>query len=75
MSGSKTARGYTLIENRRTAIHAAIAAARAGDTVLIAGKGHEDYQILGSTKFPFDDRVIARDAIAAVAATAAGGGA
>ncbi len=40
--------------------------AREGDTVLIAGKGHEDYQIVGTTKRPFDDRAVARAAIAAV---------
>ena len=42
--------------DRRTAIRAAIAAATPGDIVLIAGKGHEDYQILGTTKIHFDDR-------------------
>ena len=42
--------------DRRRAIGAAIAAARPGDVVLIAGKGHEDYQIVGKTKHHFDDR-------------------
>ncbi len=42
--------------DRRTAIRAAIAEATPGDVVLIAGKGHEDYQILGTTKIHFDDR-------------------
>jgi murE/murF fusion protein len=42
--------------DRRTAIRAAIAEAVPGDIVLIAGKGHEDYQILGTTKIHFDDR-------------------
>jgi UDP-N-acetylmuramoyl-L-alanyl-D-glutamate--2,6-diaminopimelate ligase len=68
-------RGFVLLEDRRTAIRAALAAARRGDTVLIAGKGHEDYQILGTTKHPFDDRLVAREAIAMATASAAAGGA
>ena len=40
---------------RREAIQAAINAAKPGDIVLIAGKGHEDYQIIGHTKHHFDD--------------------
>jgi MurE/MurF fusion protein len=42
--------------DRRTAIAAAVSEATPGDIVLIAGKGHEDYQILGATKIHFDDR-------------------
>ncbi len=41
--------------DRRAAIRCAIAAAEAGDVVLIAGKGHENYQIIGTTKHHFDD--------------------
>jgi len=48
--------GYTVIEDRRQAIEMAIAVARDEDTVVIAGKGHEDYQIVGHEKRPFDDR-------------------
>jgi len=49
--------------DRREAIHAAIRAARHGDILLIAGKGHEDYQIIGDQKRRFDDRVVAREAM------------
>jgi UDP-N-acetylmuramoyl-L-alanyl-D-glutamate--2,6-diaminopimelate ligase len=48
--------GYLKIEDRREAITLAIAAARPGDIILIAGKGHENYQILGDRRIPFDDR-------------------
>ena len=48
--------------DRTEAIHRALAMARAQDTVLIAGKGHEDYQILGTTKIHFDDREVVRNA-------------
>jgi UDP-N-acetylmuramoyl-L-alanyl-D-glutamate--2,6-diaminopimelate ligase len=46
--------------DRREAIAAALAAARAGDTVLLAGKGHETYQVIGTEKVPFDEREIVR---------------
>jgi UDP-N-acetylmuramoyl-L-alanyl-D-glutamate--2,6-diaminopimelate ligase len=49
--------------DRAAAIAAAIAAAAPGDLVLIAGKGHEDYQILGTTKVHFDDREEAEKAL------------
>jgi UDP-N-acetylmuramoyl-L-alanyl-D-glutamate--2,6-diaminopimelate ligase len=57
------AKGYTVIVNRREAIHSTIAASRPGDTVLIAGKGHETYQIHGLERRPFDDRQEAREAL------------
>lgn len=53
---AKRARGYWVLEDRRMAIHAALAGAQPGDVVIIAGKGHEDYQIIGTTKQHFDDR-------------------
>ncbi|HEV8715374.1 MAG TPA: UDP-N-acetylmuramoyl-L-alanyl-D-glutamate--2,6-diaminopimelate ligase [Candidatus Binatia bacterium] len=49
-------RGYLVIADRRTAIRTALVGARSGDVVVIAGKGHEDYQIIGTTKYHFDDR-------------------
>ncbi len=52
-----------VIEDRAQAIGAAIEAARSGDIVVIAGKGHEDYQLIGTTRHPFDDRRVAREAI------------
>jgi UDP-N-acetylmuramoyl-L-alanyl-D-glutamate--2,6-diaminopimelate ligase len=54
---------YRMIPDRREAIGAAIIEARSGDMVLIAGKGHEDYQIIGTKKIHFDDREVAREAI------------
>ncbi len=57
-------RGYVVEPDRARAIAAGIGAARAGDCVVIAGKGHEDYQIVGTTKLPFDDRAEVRRALA-----------
>jgi len=51
------------IVDRRLAIRAAIKQALPGDVVLIAGKGHETYQIIGTKKIDFDDRIIAAEAI------------
>ena len=48
------------ITDRLAAIRAALESARAGDTLLLAGKGHETYQILGKEKVPFDERAIVR---------------
>ncbi|HEX5605591.1 MAG TPA: cyanophycin synthetase, partial [Candidatus Binatia bacterium] len=57
----ETERGYFVEADRRTAIEIALSIARPGDLVLIAGKGHEDYQILGSERIHFDDREVARE--------------
>jgi UDP-N-acetylmuramoyl-L-alanyl-D-glutamate--2,6-diaminopimelate ligase len=59
----KTGKPYEKIADRREAIHQAIAQANSGDLVLIAGKGHEDYQIIGREVFHFDDKEVAREAL------------
>ena len=52
--------------DRRVAIHDAVRAARAGDVVVIAGKGHETGQTIGERTIPFDDRVVAREELEAL---------
>jgi UDP-N-acetylmuramyl-tripeptide synthetase len=66
-------RDFVVEADRRQAIGAAIAAARPGDVVLIAGKGHEDYQIVGTVKHHFDDREEAAAALAKLANPAPSG--
>jgi UDP-N-acetylmuramoyl-L-alanyl-D-glutamate--2,6-diaminopimelate ligase len=63
VSGMKDAGRFAVIEDRASAIRDAIQRAKAGDTVLIAGKGHEDYQIIGAQKIHFDDREQVREAL------------
>ncbi len=62
-SGVKTGDAIIYINDRRQAISQAIQMARAGDTILIAGKGHETFQEFADSLTPFDDRAIARDII------------
>ena len=59
----KTGKPYEKIADRREAIYHAIGQARTNDLVLIAGKGHEDYQIIGREVFHFDDKEVAREAL------------
>lgn len=61
-AGGRT-RGYDIVPERAEAIERAVAMAQPADLVVIAGKGHEDYQIIGTTRFAFDDRQVARAAI------------
>ena len=61
----KSGKPYRKIADRRDAIYEAIGQAQANDLVLIAGKGHEDYQIIGREVFHFDDKEVAREALAA----------
>ncbi len=61
MDGAKTP--YLVIPDRRRAIAEALDMAKAGDVVVLAGKGHEDYQVIGEKKVHFDDREVAREEI------------
>lgn len=54
---------YMALRDRREAIGRACRIAKPGDTILIAGKGHETYQIFGTESYPFDDREVARNAL------------
>jgi UDP-N-acetylmuramoyl-L-alanyl-D-glutamate--2,6-diaminopimelate ligase len=54
----------TFVDDRRRAINLALDAARPGDCLLIAGKGHEAYQEFADTVIPFDDRQVVRELIA-----------
>jgi UDP-N-acetylmuramoyl-L-alanyl-D-glutamate--2,6-diaminopimelate ligase len=56
LSGGFAEKGFVMLENRAEAIRLAVRLAQPGDIVLLAGKGHEDYQIIGKTKHHFDDR-------------------
>jgi UDP-N-acetylmuramoyl-L-alanyl-D-glutamate--2,6-diaminopimelate ligase len=58
-----SAQGLLTIVDRRAAITRAIELARAGDVVLIAGKGHEKYQVIGGQTLPFDDVAVARETL------------
>lgn len=60
---ASNARSHVKLTDRREAIFHAIDEAREGDVVLIAGKGHETYQILGEQKIHFDDHEVAREAM------------
>ena len=63
MSHGIAEQGYVVMPDRKEAITKAIMIADPSDIVLIAGKGHEDYQIIGTTRISFDDSVVARDAL------------
>jgi UDP-N-acetylmuramoyl-L-alanyl-D-glutamate--2,6-diaminopimelate ligase len=56
------ARALTVVD-RRAAIVQAVSIAAPGDVVLVAGKGHEKYQVISGTTYPFDDVAVAREAL------------
>jgi UDP-N-acetylmuramoyl-L-alanyl-D-glutamate--2,6-diaminopimelate ligase len=57
------AKPHQRITDRKAAIHAALETARKGDTILLAGKGHETYQVIGKDRLPFDEQEIVREAV------------
>lgn len=61
IGAKETSAEYIKITNRKEAIEYAIKMAATGDIIIIAGKGHEDYQIIGKTKYPFSDYDIAKN--------------
>jgi UDP-N-acetylmuramoyl-L-alanyl-D-glutamate--2,6-diaminopimelate ligase len=63
MEMGATSKRYQVIVDRKEAIAFAITQAESDDIILIAGKGHETYQQIGKQTFPFDDRVVAKEAI------------
>jgi UDP-N-acetylmuramoyl-L-alanyl-D-glutamate--2,6-diaminopimelate ligase len=66
---NSTRKGYLVVPDRRQAIRLAIEIGAPGDVILLAGKGHETYQILGTRRLHFDDRQEAREALLAKAAS------
>jgi len=64
LAEAQTAQAPLVLADRREAITAAIASAAAGDVVLIAGKGHEDYQDIAGQRIPFSDAAVAAKALA-----------
>lgn len=67
-SGAAEGVRYRVVLDRREAIRQALEMARTGDTVVLAGKGHETYQVIGDTAMPFDDREVARELLDELAA-------
>ncbi len=61
MTGLPPAAPHVRLADRREAIRTALETAQPGDTVLLAGKGHETYQVIGTEKLPFDEREIVRE--------------
>lgn len=62
----ETGSAYLVVPDRREAIFEAVKRAGAGGVVIVAGKGHENYQIIGNDKFDFDDRKVAAEAVEAL---------
>ena len=61
LAGVKDCSNYEVVKDRRSAIEVAFSKSVPGDVLLIAGKGHEDYQIIGKTKYHYSDREVAME--------------
>jgi UDP-N-acetylmuramoyl-L-alanyl-D-glutamate--2,6-diaminopimelate ligase len=64
LAGGLEGVAYRRVSDRREAIDLALRSARPGDTVVLAGKGHETYQVIGHEKRPFDERRIVLESLA-----------
>jgi UDP-N-acetylmuramoyl-L-alanyl-D-glutamate--2,6-diaminopimelate ligase len=69
-SGESTGKGYIREIDRRKAIELALKLGRPGDMIFIGGKGHETYQIVGSIRYPFDDRLVVKQYLESLEGTA-----
>jgi UDP-N-acetylmuramoyl-L-alanyl-D-glutamate--2,6-diaminopimelate ligase len=67
MEAGMRRRDHVRIEDRRDAIAHTLRAAHPDDVVLLAGKGHETYQIRGTTSYPFDEKIVVRELVAELA--------
>lgn len=63
----ETGAPYEIVENRREAIRQALESAAGGDIVVLAGKGHETYQDIQGTKYPFDEKIVVSELLAEIA--------
>ena len=65
MKGVRPGAAHEAVIDRREAVKRAVEIAQDGDVIVIAGKGHENYQIIGRTKYPMDDRELVKFALEA----------
>ena len=61
VKGEKAGKALKLFDTQKEAIAYAIEHGQPGDIIVLAGKGHEDYQIIGKTKYPFDEKEIVKE--------------
>ena len=64
MAGGVLGENYTRVADRREAIEKALQRARSGDWVIVAGRGHEKFQVFNGRRIPLDDREVVKMAVA-----------